>query len=51
MDGVPGLEGGEGCSEAVINLRSEQVLPLAKVALEAHALRDLEAWDSTPLVL
>jgi hypothetical protein len=27
---------------------SQKVLPLAKVALEAHALGDLEARDDTP---
>jgi hypothetical protein len=29
----------------------QQVLPLAKVTLEAHALGDLEARDDTPLDL
>jgi hypothetical protein len=34
-----------------INLDSQQILPLAKVALEAHALGNLEATGSPPMRL
>jgi hypothetical protein len=44
----------EGCELPVmrrINLDSQQILPLAKVALEAHALGNLEATGSPPMRL
>ena len=37
--------------QAAINLRSQKVLPFAKFALEAHALRYLERCDDAPLDL
>ena len=52
IDGVPELDGGEQLVREPRSISDpQQALPLAKIALEAYALRDLECRDHASLDL